>query len=708
MYDLCEDAPVIIVTDNIDTAKSGYDRAPCSRLQTAIIRHLSATKQLPSLSIKTGFGDWEVYNNDKSFSLLRSVDALHAGSPVLFLDVRERKVVPAQNREDLIEKGKEVFARHCDKLAEGRMWDQLNTCAVAFFYDILFGAGNPHTSSDASNRQARVPTPIHRAIQQRQRSAFLPDPSSDRSDRFSPATKEQVIEVSTWVTMRIMRDQMRAHAECCSKGQDFDKVMGDSAQNAASLAAMLLSHPKFRGANVQDIEGCKRLVQSLVNMDRIPDENTAQGLKLLQQAWTHFDIMMHLAERYKRLSRVLYQLTLLFGVFTVTCTTSQETVLEAQSSGSVAGDEQIGDIMLTFRNVIFGLSMANTAVLLAARFFNPEARGRHLRASASSLESIIWLFRARIGPFCLTPTRPKEPDYALRRAIDTWHTEVVAGTDLLGTSLEAEYDPKVFRHLQYGGDIDSKLLQAHQNHDKCRVLQCEVAQLQKESRECTMKNDPQLPGSVPDDVEAGAVRPPPCADVVKQLEEARCKLLQLSAYAEEPQAIDDHQSPVRPKEYIELRLQRQVKFYKLRIPVCYRWRCFWELILAVCTITSATLGYFSDTTRYVAVSTAVATAVTSLGAHNDLSRRIERYTSAVRSIDKLKLWWSSLDDTDKASAANIAKLVEHGESIITSERLALLSAVKNQQEQGAAGDAAPAAEKDDAAELRVRLRQPGK
>mmetsp|Transcript_123548 Transcript_123548/g.283313 ORF Transcript_123548/g.283313 Transcript_123548/m.283313 type:complete len:242 (+) Transcript_123548:815-1540(+) len=132
-FDLCEDAPVIIMTDSIDARKGKYDRGPFSRLETAIIRHLSAAMQLPSLRIKTGFGGWHVADSNKAFSLLRSLDALHAGSPVMFLDIRERGAVSAKNREEMIEKGKKIFEQECEKLAAGRMCDELNTCAIAFF-----------------------------------------------------------------------------------------------------------------------------------------------------------------------------------------------------------------------------------------------------------------------------------------------------------------------------------------------------------------------------------------------------------------------------------------------------------------------------------------------------------------------------------------------------------------------------------------------
>jgi len=231
------------------------------------------------------------------------------------------------------------------------------------------------------------------------------------------------------------------------------------------------------------------------------------------------------------------------------------------------------------------------------------------------------------------PPRDRNCDCVLRQAVNSWHTDVVAGTDLLGTSLEAKYAPKVFRHLQYAGEIDQKLLEAHQKCSKVQALQMTIANLEARFSQDALNEKiafPDLTGCVADriDLEAGSES---CRVGYNDLQQARAELDQLSQLTNVTTvlpSIDDHQSPVRPQEYINLRLEQQVQFYKRRIPGCYRWRRFWELILGICALTSAALGYFFTTARYVGISTAVATAVTSLGAYSDLTKRIERYTSA--------------------------------------------------------------------------------
>ena len=89
---------------------------------------------------------------------------------------------------------------------------------------------------------------------------------------------------------------------------------------------------------------------------------------------------------------------------------------------------------------------------------------------------------------------------------------------------------------------------------------------------------------------------------------------------------------------------------------------------------------------YVAVATSLAAAVTSWNAHDDLSKRIARYTSASRGIERLIWWWKSLDDIERASSANISLLIESGEGLITAERLAWLTALRKEEAEKGGGE----------------------
>ena len=113
----------------------------------------------------------------------------------------------------------------------------------------------------------------------------------------------------------------------------------------------------------------------------------------------------YLANWYIWLASVLYAMILLVGVATVVCTTV------------LASDTQ--------QHTVFALAMAQTVLLLAVKFYNPTVRGNQLRASAATLESIIWLFRTRVGAFAVPQNQPSQPTEALRMAMTSWHAGVV-------------------------------------------------------------------------------------------------------------------------------------------------------------------------------------------------------------------------------------------------------------------------------------------
>lgn len=75
--------------------------------------------------------------------------------------------------------------------------------------------------------------------------------------------------------------------------------------------------------------------------------------------------------------------------------------------------------------------------------------------------------------------------------------------------------------------------------------------------------------------------------------------------------VDDYQSPVKPRHYIELRLGRAREYYQTQIPRCYRWLCFWEVVVTLATVSSAVLAYVDDVRSFAAVAAAVGAAVTS-------------------------------------------------------------------------------------------------
>lgn len=135
---------------------------------------------------------------------------------------------------------------------------------------------------------------------------------------------------------------------------------------------------------------------------------------------------------------------------------------------------------------------------------------------------------------------------------------------------------------------------------------------------------------------------------------------------EEEEELDDHHSPCNPESYIQLRLIPMREFYQARIPVYSRARISLNVITLICAATAAVLAYFSYPAYVVAV-TAFSGAVLSWMEFTDIEKKLERYTTVVRSIKKHMSWWSSLSSVDRSSIPNITRLIVEGEQLINGE-----------------------------------------
>ena len=90
-FDLDREMMTYIVVDTFDKkSKKLCDRGPFERLSAEMVRQLTST--LPTIAIKTGFSPRERESQLGTFggSLGTAIKSLHAGSPLLFLDVRVR------------------------------------------------------------------------------------------------------------------------------------------------------------------------------------------------------------------------------------------------------------------------------------------------------------------------------------------------------------------------------------------------------------------------------------------------------------------------------------------------------------------------------------------------------------------------------------------------------------------------------------------
>lgn len=300
-YDLSADAPLVIITDGIDTKQGKAQvRGPATRLLTALTQHLIAKMGLPSIAFRTGYGAAHRLMDDSAVSMLRALDLLNSKFSVIFLDVRDREVCTSYNRQGMIDKAKADYTKLCDELVEKGTLDVLTVCALARFHEVLFGCQQADNQAD-STVDAGSPTAIHEALRLRglrEQQGVAEAPQSASEQRFGAATHEQVLGVARFLSQRFHDDSWKQQQGLLhSQGKSEDEIMkakeewGNRQQAATQIYMMLLKHKSFHGANVADLGGMNRLVQALVKHDQhLPKENSIEALKLLQMAWAHHDV----------------------------------------------------------------------------------------------------------------------------------------------------------------------------------------------------------------------------------------------------------------------------------------------------------------------------------------------------------------------------------------------------------------------------------
>ena len=339
------------------------ERRSFNRLVNELSRHLNT--ELPSMAIKTGYSTKTDTTIGSSGNLGVAIDAALSGTPLLLLDVRERPTTenlvsridakePSQpykhmdgkeQRNQLIEAAKAAHEEWCAELLNVGLTETFDVGNIAYFRDVLFGDANPMTWEGSSTEnledQVRKGVPLIKAIER----AKAGRPIYSTSQEVPPATPEQVKSFTEWMVEKMVRqpgsessgplliptallkrpdfdpwlkqftDAMANLPDDHEKKKDsLDKVFGPRMFAATQFTNKLFNLHRCFGVNVNHLDACVAALHDIVRFDRLPAQNTLEGLMLLQQAWREYDIVMHLAGWYKLFSKILFFIALAVGV----------------------------------------------------------------------------------------------------------------------------------------------------------------------------------------------------------------------------------------------------------------------------------------------------------------------------------------------------------------------------------------------------------
>jgi hypothetical protein len=657
--DLDPNAMIYLLVDTIHPKREHLDhRGPFNKLMNELVRHLATT--LPSLTIKTGNSDKPSLEKSGAFetSLAVAMESMLSGSPLLFLDVRERPIIQAADRETLINQAKAEYDKACNALLQVGLAESFDAMTISYFHDVLFGDGNPSSSEayQEGRKRGTAHVPLYEAIERAEdgRGATF-------SGLLAPASVQQINDTATWIANKFFSDAWVLlpdvlKLQAASHGQhDYATYYRDNISALSVHVRTIISGRNFHHLNLHDTDGASKLVGELVKLDRLPNETSLQGLLLLRGAWCDYDVAMHLASKYKVRSKAIFltQLLVAWAMVLIGVTRSCAEVSLQEETRSILG------------HVLFGLATVVVLVSALDSILNAKTRWRQLRSCSCSLEAIMWCYRARIGRFQQSITESSLPEIQLCDAINAWRVELMSAADLSTTGLEKMHSLKVYKHHQWMGR-EVKQLREELAATKAVLAKADEAALRAKTEGLAAKND------------------------AEDMEKLRAKLKgteeQISAVTEamfsEP---NDHHSPVKPNAYIESRISRMMRFYQERLPVYIRIRFVLRMAVMLCTATSTVLAYLA-LSNYVVGVTSLAGAIISWTEFSETANKIERYTRAVRSLKMLLSWWDVLTDVERAGIDNISKLIETSEDIIADERQAWQATANRLGSAGRGGD----------------------
>lgn len=451
----------------------------------------------------------------------------------------------------------------------------------------------------------------------------LADSCTDVND-----TKEQISDIM--VSWAGECDQEHASA--------LEKVSG-----RADLMAVfnLMLSPDLHSCNITDTRKISQRITQVAKIDRLPSDNSQEAIKIIRSAWDHVDLYMGMAKSCKRVAKTLYALLLLVGVGT-TVVVMVAVMAEDNSCNSACGQfaaqvdlckascestSKPGGIpqLITVEQsqyIVLVLSLAGSFIASAVSYLNPAQRWQQLRGAALSLESEIWKFRTRVGPYAVAKklsVGSRAPERRLLQFQVDLAQQVSKSAAITETTLQARFkyfgraskhELKKFKHGQYEGS-DTHGTFGASNIEK------------------------------------------------KQIEQGT-------------NGIDDHHSPLHATEYLEFRVEPIVDFYQDRLPRYYSRRSLTQLLLLVGTFSSTILA-FLGLAVWAAIPTAVATAVTAWQEFSGTDKKLSRYSGTIEKLGSINIWWSQLSDVEQAKNLNLHHLINTCERVLEREREAWLS-----------------------------------
>ena len=313
-------------------------------------------------------------------------------------------------------------------------------------------------------------------------------------------------------------------------------------------------------------------------------------------------------------------------------------------------------------------------------FFDPSRRWRELRAVAESMQSDVFLFRTRTGPYKVDRATPRAAEQSFSGRVQAARVEVMQVAALAESSFNSMYKNHVYRHGQNANSAT------------------DAFNLEKLSEDAPLSIQKQntRDGHIVDNHHSPMCGVAPSLFYVA-VSTRIVRIHNGRGFVAVPYilllfSLMDHLPCTRrkPSQYVDARLVPLLNYYQGCIPRKYREHKVTVFLLLATTCAVTVLSYLAgrlDTTvDLAAVAGIVAGAsagITAWQSESGANRKINRYSIAVVELKNLILWWDSLTPVDQNSQRNINHLVSTGEGIKLSEVIAWADASRRRDHTAA-------------------------
>lgn len=140
---------------------------------------------------------------------------------------------------------------------------------------------------------------------------------------------------------------------------------------------------------------------------------------------------------------------------------------------------------------------------------------------------------------------------------------------------------------------------------------------------------------------------------------------------------DSHYLPVLPNNYVTFRIEKALRFYKKRIPLCNRTRHLGQLLSTAGSLAGVVLAFLNKV-EYTVITAIGTTGVMAWLEFQGTNNKIERYSSVVDALQKHIIWWKTRPPIEKSATENIDHLVVTCEEILQDEMNAWRSSSASQ------------------------------